>query len=93
MNIYSFNVNGIRAILKKGFLEWVNNEQPDILCLQETKIQEDQLTEEITNIPGYHSYFCHAERKGYSGTAIYTKKNLYQLNTVLIMRSLIQKEE
>ncbi|HHT63725.1 MAG: exodeoxyribonuclease III [Bacillota bacterium] len=74
MRIYSWNVNGIRAVLKYGFLDWVLKEQPDILCLQETKIQEDQLTDEIKNIPGYQSYFSFAERKGYSGVVTYVKE-------------------
>jgi exodeoxyribonuclease-3 len=74
VRIYSWNVNGIRAVLKYGFLDWVLKEQPDILCLQETKIQEDQLTDEIKNIPGYQSYFSFAERKGYSGVVTYVKE-------------------
>ncbi|WP_055667666.1 exodeoxyribonuclease III [Desnuesiella massiliensis] len=73
MKIISWNVNGIRAIMKKGFIDWVTSENPDILCLQETKLQENQLTEEIINIAGYKSYFSFAEKKGYSGVAIYTK--------------------
>lgn len=72
--IYSFNVNGIRAIHKKGFLEWINNANPDILCLQETKAQKEQLPEELINIKGYKSYWHSAEKKGYSGVAIYAKK-------------------
>jgi exodeoxyribonuclease-3 len=73
MKIYSWNVNGIRAVKKKGFLEWIKTEQPDILCIQETKAQEDQLDDDLINIPGYYSYFNSAEKKGYSGTAVYTK--------------------
>ncbi|MCB2308279.1 exodeoxyribonuclease III [Clostridium estertheticum] len=74
MKIYSWNVNGIRAIKNKGFIEWVEGEQPDVLCLQETKIQEDQISDELKNIEGYYSYFCCAQKKGYSGVAIYTKQ-------------------
>lgn len=73
MKIYSWNVNGIRAVQKKGFLEWITLEQPDILCLQETKAQKDQLDDQLINIPGYHAYFHSADKKGYSGTAIYSK--------------------
>lgn len=73
MKIYSWNVNGIRAVQKKGFLEWITHEQPDILCLQETKAQQDQLDDQLINIPGYHAYFHSADKKGYSGTAIYSK--------------------
>ena len=73
MNIYSWNVNGIRAIQKKGFVEWVLKEDLDILCIQETKAQLGQLEEKLTQIDGYRSYFFSAEKKGYSGVAIYTK--------------------
>jgi len=74
MKIYSWNVNGIRAIKDKGFIEWVTKEQPEILCIQETKIQENQISEELKNIQGYYSYFSCAEKKGYSGVATYTKQ-------------------
>lgn len=72
--LISFNVNGIRAIAKKGFFEWVQAAQPYILGLQETKIQADQLTKDLTEIPGYTSYWSHAEKKGYSGTALFCKE-------------------
>ena len=74
MKIYSWNVNGIRAIKDKGFIEWITKEQPEILCIQETKIQENQLSDELKNIEGYYSYFSCAEKKGYSGVATYTKQ-------------------
>lgn len=74
MNIYSWNVNGLRAVSKKGFFEFINSENPDILCIQETKLQLDNLSEEIKNINGYYSYFSCAEKKGYSGVATYTKE-------------------
>lgn len=73
MKIYSWNVNGLRAIMKKDFLEVIKSEAPDILCIQETKLQEAQLEENITNIEGYEAYFSFAEKKGYSGVATYTK--------------------
>ncbi|MCK5760637.1 MAG: exodeoxyribonuclease III [Candidatus Delongbacteria bacterium] len=73
MKIYSFNVNGIRAATKKGLFDWFDDVKPDILCLQETKIQDDQLVDEMRNREGYHSYFSFAVKKGYSGTAIYSK--------------------
>ncbi|HCL57052.1 MAG TPA: exodeoxyribonuclease III [Spirochaetia bacterium] len=73
MKIYSWNVNGIRAVEKKGFTDWVLKENPDILCLQETKAEEKQLSDNLRDIPGYSSYFHSAERKGYSGVAIYSK--------------------
>jgi exodeoxyribonuclease-3 len=73
INIICWNINGIRAIWKKGFPEWFAKEQPDILCLQETKAQPEQLGDEIKNFGNYKSYFFSAQKKGYSGVAIYTK--------------------
>lgn len=71
MKIYSWNVNGIRAVHKKGLFEsFVKEHQPDILCLQETKAEQDQSE---VNLPDYEEYWHSAERKGYSGTAIFTK--------------------
>ncbi|MDO4541901.1 MAG: exodeoxyribonuclease III, partial [Bacillota bacterium] len=72
--LISWNVNGLRAIEKKGFVEWLNQEAPDILSIQETKCQEDQVPETIKSLPGYYSYFSSAQRKGYSGVGIFTKK-------------------
>lgn len=74
MKIISWNVNGLRAVHRKGFLDWLESEQPDVLGLQEIKAMEDQLPPELLAPPGYHAYFNPAERKGYSGTAIYTKE-------------------
>ncbi|HEY5562575.1 MAG TPA: exodeoxyribonuclease III [Clostridiaceae bacterium] len=73
MKIYSWNVNGLRAIIKKDFLSWVMSEMPDVLCLQETKLQSDQLEDKVKNIEGYYSSYSFAEKKGYSGVATYTK--------------------
>jgi len=73
MKILSWNVNGIRAIYKKGFLDWLKQESPHILCLQETKTHPDQLPEALRTPPGYHSYWSSAEKKGYSGVAVYSK--------------------
>jgi exodeoxyribonuclease III len=72
--IYSWNVNGIRACVKKGMLNWISEAKPDILAIQETKAQPEQLGPEILEIPGYKSYLHSAERKGYSGVAVYTKE-------------------
>jgi len=80
MRIYTWNVNGLRSILKKGLMEFINDEDPDILCLQETKLQEEQIDDEIKNLKGYYKYFSFANKKGYSGVAIFTKvepKNIY----------------
>lgn len=73
MKIYTWNVNGIRAAVKKGFMEWFNKTKPDILCIQETKAHKEQLDESITNVAGYESYWFSAEKKGYSSVATYTK--------------------
>ncbi len=70
MKFVSWNVNGIRACVGKGFKEAVGFLDPDVLCLQETKLQAGQLELEL---PGYHQYWNYAERKGYSGTAIFMK--------------------
>ena len=72
--ILSWNVNGLRAIAKKGFLEQVKEMDADIICLQETRAFPEQLPAEIREIEGYHSYFAAAERGGYSGVALYTKE-------------------
>jgi exodeoxyribonuclease-3 len=73
VRLLSWNVNGIRAAQKKGFLAWLQKEQPDILGLQETKAEPAQLSAELLNAAGYTAYWSSAEKKGYSGTAIYTK--------------------
>ncbi|MEM6807270.1 MAG: exodeoxyribonuclease III, partial [Bacteroidota bacterium] len=73
-NIISYNVNGIRAAARKGFLDWLKEEDPDIVCLQESKAQPDQLDEEVRNPEGYHAYWYSAEKKGYSGVGILTKE-------------------
>lgn len=71
MKFISWNVNGIRACVQKGFLDFFQEADADIFCLQETKMQEGQLDLEL---PGYHQYWNYAVRKGYSGTAVFTKK-------------------
>ena len=71
--IFSWNVNGLRAVAKKGFHTWLQEENADIVCLQEIKAEVDQLSDEIKSISGYHSYFCSAVKKGYSGVAVYSK--------------------
>ncbi len=76
MRIISWNTNGLRATAKQGFFNPLfRDEKPDILCLQETKAEPDQLPEEVRNVPDYFSYFSHPKiKKGYSGVAIYTKQ-------------------
>lgn len=73
MKIISWNVNGIRAVAQKNFFADFEALAPDILCLQETKAQDDQVAETLSPIDGYHIYSNSAERKGYSGTAIISK--------------------
>lgn len=70
MKLISWNVNGLRAIVKKGFLDIFTELDADFFCLQETKLQEGQID---LDIPGYYSFWDYAEKKGYSGTAIFTK--------------------
>jgi exodeoxyribonuclease-3 len=74
LRLLSWNVNGIRAAYKKGFLDWLQKEKPDVLCLQETKAQVNQLTEDLIKPNGYKSFWSSAERKGYSGVVTYTKQ-------------------
>ncbi len=74
MIMISWNVNGIRAVSKKGFLEWFAQEQPDILCVQETKAHPEQLSADLLHPEGYESYWSSAEKKGYSGVAVYTRQ-------------------
>lgn len=71
MKLVSWNVNGIRACVKKGFLDYFNRVDADLFSIQETKCQENQISLELD---GYHQYWNYAERKGYSGTAVFTKK-------------------
>ncbi len=71
MKFISWNVNGIRACVQKGFLDFFQEADADIFCIQETKMQEGQLDLEL---PGYHQYWNYAVRKGYSGTAVFTKR-------------------
>ena len=71
MRLVSWNVNGLRAAMGKNFMEFFNEIDADIFCLQETKLQEGQIE---MDLPGYYQYWNYAEKKGYSGTAIFTKK-------------------
>jgi exodeoxyribonuclease-3 len=73
MKIISWNINGIRAIYKKGFLDWFKKTKADIICVQEIKATEDQIPQDLKEIDGYNFYCSPAQRKGYSGTAIWSK--------------------
>lgn len=70
MKLISWNVNGLRACVEKGFLDFFKEADADVFCLQETKLQEGQISLEL---PGYYQYWNYAEKKGYSGTALFTK--------------------
>lgn len=78
MRIMTFNANGIRAAKRKGFCEWVQEQNPDVICVQETKAQLYKLGDQL-EIPGYYLYYHDAQKPGYSGVAIYTR---YQPNNV-----------
>ena len=71
MKLVSWNVNGLRAVMGKNFMEFFNEVDADIFCLQETKLQEGQIE---MDLPGYHQYWNYAEKKGYSGTALFSRK-------------------
>ena len=73
INLLSWNVNGIRAVHRKGFLDWFQNVSPDIMALQETRATKDQVPKELLNLEGYYSYWVSAEKKGYSGVSIFSK--------------------
>ena len=74
MRVLSYNVNGIRAALKKGFADWLQAADPDVLCIQETKALQEQVDTGVFEDLGYHHYWFSAQKKGYSGVAIFTKK-------------------
>lgn len=74
MKIITWNVNGLRAVLGKGFLDWVDKEKPDVLCLQEIKVKPEQLPDHLHKLPGYHTHYFSAKKPGYSGTAIFSRE-------------------
>lgn len=73
MRIMTLNCNGIRAAARKGFFDWLGNFEVDIVCLQETRAQIDQLTDPLFHPKGFHCHYYDAEKKGYAGTAIYSR--------------------
>jgi exodeoxyribonuclease-3 len=80
MNIISYNVNGIRAAIKKGFLDWLQHANPDVLCLQETKAQPDQLDLSVFEAAGYpYHYWFSAQKKGYSSVAVLCKQKPHNI--------------
>ncbi len=74
LRLLSWNVNGLRAAAKKGFLEWLQKDRPDILCLQETKARPDQLDSGLRDPAGYRAYWNYPEKKGYAGVGLYTRQ-------------------
>lgn len=83
MRIISFNANGIRAAARKGFYEWLKQQDADIVCLQETKAQMVHLQDEHFRPQGYHCYFHDAQKPGYSGVGIYSKQKPQKISTGL----------
>ncbi len=80
LRLVSWNVNGIRAAVKKGFFDWLATDRPDVLGLQETKISAEQLTVDMLAPEGYHTYWSHSSgKKGYSGVAIFTREKPIQV--------------
>lgn len=74
LKILCWNVNGIRALSRRGFREWLYRESPDVICLQETKASPEQLEDDLRNPPGYYAYWNHPEKKGYGGVATFTRE-------------------
>lgn len=72
MRVISFNANGIRSAARKGFFEWLEKQHADVVCIQEVRAQEEQLTDDCYRPKGYHCYYYDAQKKGYAGTALYT---------------------
>lgn len=79
ISIYSWNVNGLRAVFRKGFAPWLEESKPDILCLQETKARPEQVSKELESISGYRHHFSSAEKPGYSGVALFTRTELLSI--------------
>ena len=81
MKLVSWNVNGLRAVLNKGFMDFFNEMDADVVCLQETKMQPGQVE---LDMPGYHQYFHSGERKGYSSTALFRRWRIDEINKIII---------
>lgn len=78
--VVSLNANGIRAAARKGFFDWLQTQNADVVCIQETKAQEHQLVDDCFRPAGYHCFYEDAEKKGYSGVAIYTREKPKKVN-------------
>ena len=81
MRIITLNANGIRSAARKGFFGWLEQQEADVVCIQETKAQRDQLTDPLFQPRGYHSYYFDAEKKGYSGVALYCRRKPQEVVT------------
>lgn len=92
IQILCWNINGIRAAEKRGLLEWLHHESPDILCLQETKAHVDQISQELIYPPGYHTYWNFPQRRGYSGVSTFTKEEPINIKTDLDIRNFDTEE-
>lgn len=92
LKIISWNVNGLRAVIKKGFLDFLNEEKPDILGVQETKLQETQVPEETQSPAGYKTSWNFAEKKGYSGTAVFYREEPQQINITGFQHEILNRE-
>jgi len=92
MRIITYNVNGIRAAISKGLIDWVKAAKPDVLCLQETKATSDQLDVSEFEALGYHLYWFSAQKKAIVEWQYLPKLNLNMLNTVAVLKSMILKE-
>jgi exodeoxyribonuclease-3 len=81
--VITANTNGIRSAAKKGFFDWLKKQNADVVCIQETKAQREQLDDALFHPAGYHCFYCDAEKKGYSGTALYAKQQPDRVSTGL----------
>src|SRR4030065_2453127 len=81
MRVITLNVNGIRSAAKKGLFEWLPRQQADVVCLQEVKAQEADLTEPMRAPRGFHGFFNCAEKKGYAGVALYSRREPHKVRT------------
>ena len=81
LRITSINLNGIRSAFRKGLQPWMQTHSADVLCLQEIKIADDDLTEDLRHPPGYTGHFCHATKKGYSGVGMYLRNGAERVQT------------
>lgn len=79
--VITLNLNGIRSAAKKGFFAWMQQQNADVICLQEIKAQENDLADQVFQPNGYHCFYSYAEKKGYSGVAIYTKQKPFNVKT------------